>query len=357
MKVAGNRAKVKTHKLLLRKLDQGVETDIQTQNGSEDPFESLQLPQLLSQAQPIPLLPLPILLQPQRVDNQMSSTGEKFAAEESQNMKNVDGQARKSIEGMDVNLEEKKIKDDLTEFVEAHVVLMLKKLYAKIKIEESSLQDSSSLDSARKWMKKLLSTTQNNTHLLGPVGERPLHVCSLSAYRFGPIDILGQGNYMKDGILNGMKKFVEKESVGRQQVHVPYGKDYCGLIFACISTLKDCAKYKWSESEKSIGNQQSPPFWSALQVEYEVNCKTKCSCFGVENRSWKKEMLTLGIYEGETIAHPMIASGDLSALYWILKEEKREKIGKGRYVDPARQRKPQFDRLNADFKPLPCPCK
>jgi hypothetical protein len=42
-------------------------------------------------------------------------------------------------------------------------------------------------------------------NIVGPMGERPLHVCSLSAHRFGGTDFEGEGNYMAQGILEAMR--------------------------------------------------------------------------------------------------------------------------------------------------------
>ncbi len=48
-------------------------------------------------------------------------------------------------------------------------------------------------------------------------------------------------------------------------------------------------------------------------------------------------MLILGIYEGETIAHPMIASGDARTLRWILTDDERGKFDEGTRVDSVGQ--------------------
>jgi hypothetical protein len=194
----------------------------------------------------------------------------------------------------------RKIMEDITEFVEIHVVLMLKTLYATIREEEKNLKSESrpSFDQSRRWLKDLISKNVQNgdtMRLFGPVGERPLHVCSLSAHRFGNTDFLGQGNYMKDGIINGMKRFLMGTKDDWDEVHVGYGKDYCALI----------ANYAHLEPTTGWG-ENPPPFWSPLNSLYE-----------------KRRLSTLGLYEGETVAYPMIASGDETSLYWILEAEKR----------------------------------
>ena len=44
------------------------------------------------------------------------------------------------------------------------------------------------------------NNTENDPGIVGPVGERPLHVCALSAFRFEQVDFEGAGNYLSDGI-------------------------------------------------------------------------------------------------------------------------------------------------------------
>jgi hypothetical protein len=354
MNFASDMAKEKSHQLQLRNLGQEVEEDNQTQTGNGGAALLAHLP-LKPLTQRLPLLPRPVLLPHNYTGDKKSSTGaHRYAASESLYLKDANDCDSMSTKTMDEKLEEVKIKDDLTEFVEAHVFLMLKNLYAKIELEEEKMKKTNelSLDSSKIWMKTLLSTSQSNSYLLGPVGERPLHVCALSAYRFGQIDILGQGNYMKDGILNGMMKFVENESIGRRQVHIPYGKDYCGLIFSYISKLRIEGNDRPAWEKISSNKKMIPPFWSSLQREYEANCRVK-SCFGVglDARTRKKEMLTLGIYEGETIAHPMIASGDMKTLHWILTKEGQWNLEGGSIVNSAGERK-ILHRFDAARHPL-----
>jgi hypothetical protein len=341
MKFASDLAKIKSHQLQIRKLDQEEEIDNPDKKESDNAAFPVPLQLALSQplTQLLPL-PIPLLFQEDKRDR-WPSRGAQDETAKILDTKVLNEQARKSIQAVDEKPEEKKIKDDLTEFVEVHVVLMLKLLYAKIECEEEKLQlqDASNLDRSRKWMRMLLSASPSHPHLPGPVGERPLHVCALSAYRFGHIDVLGQGNYMKDGILNGMKKFVGSDRIGRRQAHVPYGKDYCGLVFTFIKQhnnkdLQDYSRNEQLEWGKPESKTQSPPFWSALKHEFE-ECKT--DSFGKDKCSRKREMLILGIYEGETIAHPMIASGDARTLRWILTDDERGKFDEGTRVDSVGQ--------------------
>ncbi len=205
--------------------------------------------------------------------------------------------------------EKEKIMRDITEFVEVHVVLMLEKLYEKLRDEEKLLKpvDPIKLDQPRTWLRDLTSIyvqTDDAKMLFGPVGERPLHVCSLSAHRFGNIDFLGQGNYMKDGIINGMKRFLLASKDNWNEAHIGYGKDYCALICNCIDLGP---KKEWLSSP--------PPFWSSLKRQFESSSTGALS--------EKKKFSTLGLYEGETVAYPMIASGDEMSLYWILEAENK----------------------------------
>jgi hypothetical protein len=217
---------------------------------------------------------------------------------------------------------------DITDFVEFHVELMLQCLYVKLKQEEENLATKlefpSKLDQSRRWLKGLMFNdpkAQNvgslRGQLFGPVGERPLHVCSLSAHRFGDIEVLGQGNYMRDGIINGMKRYLAQGHWG--EAYVEYGKDYCALLSDCFDSLPPTWEHR-----------QEPPFWCALTEQFEhCHQRTIIDSAGrpaSRKMVWdeKKKLFTLGLYEGETIAYPMIASGDDLSLYWILEAEKRK---------------------------------
>ena len=259
---------------------------------------------------------------------------------------------------------EGEMKKVLTHFVETHVFYMLESLYKKLdNLDKGSQRPDTQSHRAAAWYKQLsmdinASRTENNDCLvLGPVGERPLHVCSLSAYRFPNIDFHSQGNYVQEGIIEGMKKFIESEKgPGWNEARVPYGKGYVALVGAYIDkqwkkskesssnprmVLQFISKTKrspwdWMEQVDSDGGAEDdgklkpwkPPFWDLLVRWYG---KTH---FAPEYRlfpwPWDKEASPemkssskIGLYEGETIVYPMIAASDVKSLVWVFETERK----------------------------------
>ncbi len=137
----------------------------------------------------------------------------------------LDEKAKYKMEANSENSKKKKIKYEiLKRSVSNHIFIMLDKLYAKIDREEARLKEMktqsdgkfdgrewpryslefASDDStkqevevghAENWYRTLYTENDGNDadagpyRLVGPVGERPLHVCALSAFRFEQVDL------------------------------------------------------------------------------------------------------------------------------------------------------------------------
>jgi hypothetical protein len=152
--------------------------------------------------------------------------------------------------------------------------------------------------------------SQSPTKLVfGPLGERPLHLCSLSASKF-------EDPRVKKGILKGMKKFIrEKRERGWNEVLVTYGKDYCAMIGWLM----------WGTDEKKFEFTKVPfskvlSCWKCLYEKYaDPNHNTE------KTRKDNEILVTHGLYEGENLLFPLIASGELETVQWLLNFEKKLK--------------------------------
>lgn len=226
--------------------------------------------------------------------------------------------------------EGKKFKEVLTLYVEFHVFIMLRESYENLQRTEARMSNKQNLDQAEKWFKALIGESSGKSFLVGPVGERPLHVCSLSAYRFPDVDFRGHGNYVKDGIIAGMQRYVR--TMGWSQVNIPYGKDYIALVGSYLQSLRIKSKADLIQQFGKDGwprakEMPAPPFWSILVKWYFKNNFHQvrlCPLPTVLKASMEmKNSTLLGLYEGETVVFPMIAAGDAESLAWVLKEEKK----------------------------------
>jgi hypothetical protein len=226
--------------------------------------------------------------------------------------------------------------NDLVTFVENHTYTMLVALYLHIQEQETRLQKlmEPNSDLAEKaedveiWMKELLKNPDSKPlRLFGPVGERPIHVCALSAYRFEGVDFKGQGNYMKKGILQGIRKYLEGADGGRKdEMYAEYGKDYCALLGTYINGIR-AKSGKWAKATWTV-SKMKPPFWKTVKRWHTKNFDSKSST------EQMKQSVTVGLYEGETIMCPLIATGDVDNLNWVLDlESEKDEVDKQKSVN------------------------
>ena len=194
---------------------------------------------------------------------------------------------------------------------------MLILLNRKIQNLEVQLeQDASLTDDVEIWVKDLMKTVypDEKIRIYGPVGGRPIHICALSADRFGDMNFYNMGNIMKRGILNGMMQYLEEDGAG--ELFAEYGKDYCALL----GSYMERTERRWANQ-----NVKKPPFWRAVEAWHKKkNCAGKESAiFPVKPTEQMKQSVTVGLYEGETIVFPLIASGDAESVNHILHLESK----------------------------------
>ena len=252
---------------------------------------------------------------------------------------------------------ENRIKDveegmkELVNFVKIHILIMLGNVYDKIGKEEKELrkcliqspihvgaetnalnfdppkvtsqdkQVTRTMQLERYWFSLLYSgqeTDLRSLRIVGPVGERPLHVCALSAHRFEHVDFEGKGNYVSEGIIEGMMEYItgtfqrtgaeeilsgdpNKVSAGWREATVQYGKDYC----AAVGSLA----VNWGSSELK---GHPPPFWRQISKWKQAHLHER----GIVStpQRFAKILVETGIYEGETILFPLIAGKNVDAI-------------------------------------------
>ena len=170
-----------------------------------------------------------------------------------------------------------------------------------------------------------MRTHRSKISLVGPVGERPLHVCALSAHRYNDVDFEKMGNYVKDGITHGLRQYIESNQLNTDEICVRYGKDYCAAIGSFLNANLQEPTMEDVERKLSIKlNGAMPPFWQKISSwsKEHRDSKLRCCVFPLyvteEQTNDMKIMATVGLYEGETVLYPMIAGGDLDTVNWML---------------------------------------
>ena len=206
------------------------------------------------------------------------------------------------------------IEKEIVKLVSKHVAKMLKILYENLRKEEAEI-DQLTLNSAdpgypHRDLFKLLYSEQNcesQTRLVGPAGGRPLHICALLAARYRG-EAKNYGVLISDGIFEGMKEFLRVKEHWRYKTE-QYGKDYCAAVGAYLNDndgeIDELKKLKiplfgplekWWRERKVV-----PP---VSKAEHHV-----------------KEIVIRGVYEGETIMYPLVASNHVDAVKWLLEQD------------------------------------
>jgi hypothetical protein len=255
-----------------------------------------------------------------------------------------------------------KIQAHLVGFVEAHICKMLRTLYEQIGKEEDKLAQEAPAHSfegvERQWFSKLYrvpvtsheeqqpqeqpqTVVTGNQQLqaastvgqqperctiavVGPLGERPLHVCALSKYRFGAVDFEGQGNYFAEGIEKGIQAYINGVMVTKhawKEVTRPYGKDYCAAVgdFIRRNDEKNKEGGKLKDEDPWTKLIPNPPFWVELKRWYSKHFEQRI-LFNI-SKKYSEMLVTRGLYEGETILLPFIAEHDERMVGWLLDTE------------------------------------
>jgi hypothetical protein len=160
------------------------------------------------------------------------------------------------------------------------------------------------------WIKEIYlhqGDDAESCRMVGPVGERPLHVCFLRANEFRDKN----EEDIRKGILAGAKNFI---GIKGSEATAPYGKDYCAAVGKRVLSPNVVPYLTGTPGS-------SPPFYNFLSTWAN---QTYCPAKGrigqnyVEREydSWK--LATTGLYEGETVLFFSIASKDLESVEWLL---------------------------------------
>jgi hypothetical protein len=216
---------------------------------------------------------------------------------------------------------EEVINDEIKKFVCKHVSDMLNMLYRHLKSEEVEVPCNAApgshgnqrYDAWREcfstlYKKQSTSGKKSNSeaYLVGPVGERPLHVCALLAARFKG-ELKNHGSSIADGIFDGMKSFLDDQKYA-DEVLVPYGRDYCAAVGRYLEKDEN-----WSKLE-----DLKLPMVEDLKRWY------KARCAGKKGKNWEahqahiKAIVSKGLYQGETLIFPFIASEHADAVKWFV---------------------------------------
>jgi hypothetical protein len=183
-------------------------------------------------------------------------------------------------------------------------------------------------DDLLSWIKEIYFEDGNvqSDKIVGPVGERPLHVCFLRANEFKLES--EEDRDIRQGILEGAKRFITNNPL---EVTVPHGKDYCAAVGSIV--LKDMIRNPDSTVGKPDSKKQQPslavsekikscPYFKrisdwAKQI-YRPPKKGKNKEFHRTTSVDSEKLVSTGLYEGETVLYFSIASRDLESTEWLL---------------------------------------
>jgi hypothetical protein len=232
----------------------------------------------------------------------------------------------------------------IKEFVGNQVTYVLNKLYSKLHEEETKLyggetkiKGSEAIVAEKYYYQNWMRLLYPDGHLVGPLGERPLHVCALMAARFrlGCSDAEDYGVRIAEGIVQGIKSFHDNGNLRQQsELHAAYGKDYVAAVGHLLKLraqqyqgMKDEI---WTMGLPFVNDQKEWRIAKNLPTGSAEETRSKQGDHrrgGPENREKHIDcMLTKGLYEGETLFFPFIASGDDEAVDWLVDVDSREPL-------------------------------
>ena len=229
---------------------------------------------------------------------------------------------------------ETNINKKLTHFVEIHAYLLISTLYSTIREVENDInlekqRSSSDADEQKLWYMEIYGKSK----LVGPLGERPIHIFSLSANRFKDTNFGTLGSCMRVGIIKSIRSFVQEYP---EEINAQYEKDYCAAVGSYINEMRTSSRDEprndsslWSKiaygsNERYLWTKSSnqPPFLGKIAAWVEEHNYKNSKCFmHCESSTSQRDSLiltTIGLYEGETALLPMIAVGDLKTVNWML---------------------------------------
>ncbi len=222
---------------------------------------------------------------------------------------------------------ERIMNDEIIAFVRNHVSDMLVKLYHHLHNEALNLHNEALDEVARRrretWREcfsilyKKQRTPGNSykksdseTYLVGPVGERPLHVCALLAARYKE-EFKSHGSSIAEGIFEGMKLFLnQNENENEIEGLVTYGRDYCAAVGRYLNKNDD-----WGKLEKL---KLKLPMLEDIKRWYKARCTNKGGKNWAAHEAHLKAIVMKGLYQGETLIFPFIACDHADAVRWFL---------------------------------------
>ena len=208
------------------------------------------------------------------------------------------------------------------------VVVLLKVLYEDLLDEEQKLRQ---LRGESKGINRLLrelyfenpGKSDEPCRLVGPVGERPIHVCFLRAGHFPAIA------GFKEGVLDGIREFAElagADPLLKHEIDAPFGKDYCAAVISLVRRIQSGLQAETGDPDRHESDADagawitSPPFWPALRAwagRPRTRCGVQCAG-GVDDA----EILeACGLYEGETPLFMSIADKSPGMVRWLLDKQ------------------------------------
>ena len=236
----------------------------------------------------------------------------------------------------------------LRRFVARHIFEMLKRLYNQIEVEEKKMnlilgftdedlscatatvkkfpdtsraETSGQIEEEKLWYAALYSTTAGIS-IVGPVGERPLHVCALLAHRFEHVDQKMFGNFMSEGIFQGMMHYINLSDKCFKEATTQYSKDYCAAAGSFLLTkITDPAR----NSLPFLSARNSLPFLSQICKWKKAHMRPRLfQCCGVvAPKRIARYLISTGIYEGETIIFPLIAGRNEEIIRALFKKDRK----------------------------------
>ncbi len=156
------------------------------------------------------------------------------------------------------------------------------------------------------WIRHLYFRGDSRGFVVGPVGERPLHVCFLRAYT---LTTSGQDLKIREGMLRGIQSFIENQNP--EEVRMPYGKDYCAAVGSVIRA--------------GLPSEIDTLWQGSLPPHYDYLKKWTKSTYYMSKLEQHREiehdsrkLVSAGLYEGETVLYFAIMGMDVRIVEWLL---------------------------------------
>jgi hypothetical protein len=215
--------------------------------------------------------------------------------------------------------------------VACSVLRVLKALYTRLDDEAKHIetQHRASGEEARSSFRKCMKDLYRGDSIVGPLGERPLHVCALMAARFrGEPEKCGI--HIAEGIVDGMQRFLRvEEGRWKHEVYSQYGKDYIAAVGSFIDNIhegKQSLRFQdWFDRLRREITKLNPSLLKLPMMEDLARWYYQRLVASIpKSKSHIRSMVVKGLYEGETLLFPFVASGNLDAVRWLLRFQPEE---------------------------------